>query len=237
MHTWARVFTATRTYESNGMAAEVLMDRSALFWDKVAERYSKRPIADEAAYERKLQVTREYFRPDMQVLELGCGTGSTAISHAPYVKHILAIDISSKMIEIAQRKADERNIHNVTFKCSTLDECNVPDQTLDAVLGLNVLHLLQNKEEAIAKIHGMLKPGGIFVTSTACIGDTMKLLKVIASLGYFVRLMPLVKVFTTQELQASLTDAGFKIDYQWLPGRNKAIFIVAKRAAAQAANE
>ena len=59
------------------------MNQSAKFWDKIAERYSRRPIADEAAYHRKLQVTREYFHPDMQVLEFGCGTGSTAIEHAP----------------------------------------------------------------------------------------------------------------------------------------------------------
>jgi len=51
------------------------MDQSARFWDKIAERYSKRPIADEAAYQKKLQVTREYFRPDMEVLEFGGGIG------------------------------------------------------------------------------------------------------------------------------------------------------------------
>ncbi len=133
----------------------------------MADRYSKQPIADEAAYQKKLQVTREYFRPDMEVLELGCGTGSTAIKHAPYVKHILAIDISSKMIEIAQGKADVEKVENVTFEQSTIEELSVSDQTLDAVLGLSILHLLDNKEEIIAKVHKMLKPGGIFVTSTA----------------------------------------------------------------------
>ena len=75
------------------------------FWDRIAERYSKRPVADEAAYQKKLQVTREYFQPDMAVLEFGCGTGSTTITHSPYVRHIRAIDISSKMIEIAKGKA------------------------------------------------------------------------------------------------------------------------------------
>ncbi len=91
------------------------MYQSTKFWDKIAERYSKQPIADEAAYQKKLEVTREYFRPDMEVLEFGCGTGSTAINHAPYVKHIHAIDISSKMIEIAQGKADAEKVTNVTF--------------------------------------------------------------------------------------------------------------------------
>ena len=79
------------------------MYQEASFWDRHAEGYSKRPIADDAAYQKKLKVTREYFQPDMEVLEFGCGTGSTAISHAPFVKHIRATDISSKMIEIARR--------------------------------------------------------------------------------------------------------------------------------------
>lgn len=206
------------------------MDQSVKFWDKIAERYSKQPIADEAAYQKKLQVIREYFCSDMEVLEFGCGTGSTAINHAPYVKHIQAIDISSKMIEIAQSKADTENIQNVTFKRSTIDEFSVPDQTFDAVLGLSILHLLDNKEEVIAKVNKMLKPGGIFVTSTSCIGDTMRFFKVIAPIGKFFGLIPLVKVFTTIELEASLAKVGFVIDYQWQPGKNKAVFIVAKKA-------
>ncbi len=208
-----------------------MRDQSAQFWDKIALRYSKSPIADEAAYQKKLQVTREYFQPEMEVLEIGCGTGSTAITHAPYVKHIRAIDISSKMIEIALGKADAQQINNITFEQSTIDELSVPDQTLDVVLGLSILHLLENREEVISRVHNMLKPGGIFVTSTACLGDTMlRFIKLIAPIGKFLGLMPLVKVFSAQELEASLTNAGFEIDYNWQPGKGKAVFIVAKKA-------
>lgn len=212
------------------MEAKIAMDQSAKFWDKIAERYSKRPIADEVAYQKKLQVTREYLRPDMEVLEFGCGTGSTAITHAPWVKHIHAIDISSKMIEIAQGKADAENIENITFRSSSIDEFSVPDQSLDVVLGLSILHLLDNWEEVVVRVHKMLKPGGIFISSTACLGDSMKFFKVVAPIGKFVRLMPLVKVITTRELEQTLTDVGFEMDYQWQPGKNKAVFIVARKA-------
>ena len=208
------------------------MDQSAKFWDKIAERYSKKPVADELAYQKKLKVTREYFRPYMEVLEFGCGTGSTAITHAPYVKHIQAIDISSKMIEIAQGKAGAGNIENVTFKRSTIDEISVPSQTLDAVLGLSVLHLLDNRDEIIARVHKMLKPGGIFVTSTACIGDMRFFnifFKIVAPIGKFLGLLPLLKVFTSRELEVSFTNAGFDIDYQWQPGKNRGVFIVARK--------
>jgi len=206
------------------------MNPSAKFWDKIANRYSKRPVADEASYQEKLRVTRTYFRPDVEVLEFGCGTGSTAINHSPYVGHIHAIDVSSKMIEIAQAKADEGNVSNVTFEQSTIEGVSVSDQSLDAVLGLSILHLLENKEGAIEKVHRMLKAGGVFVTSTTCLGDSLKFFKLIAPVGKLFGLMPLLKVFTTAELVASLTDAGFEIDHQWQPGKGKAVFIVAKKA-------
>jgi len=205
------------------------MDQSDKFWDKIAERYSKQPIADEAEYQKKLQVTRQYFRPDMAVFEFGCGTGSTAIIHAPYVKHILAIDISSKMIDIAQGKADAENIHNITFERATIDEFNVPDGSLDVVMGFSILHLLDNKEQVISQVHKMLKPGGIFVTSTVCLNNWMKLIKFVVPIGRLLGVMPLVKVFTAEELVASFTSAGFEIDYQWQPGQNKSAFIVAKK--------
>ncbi len=206
------------------------MKYSAKFWDRVAQRYSKRPIADEAAYQKKLQLTRDYLRPGMEVLELGCGTGSTAILHAPCVKHILAIDISSNMIEIARVKAGAEEIENITFERSAIEELDVHDRSLDAVLALSVLHLLSDWQAVISRVHNMLKRGGIFVTSTACIGDSMKFFKIVAPIGKFFGLMPLVKVFTTKELEESISDAGFKIDCQWQPGKNKAVFIVARKA-------
>ena len=205
------------------------MDQSAKFWDRMAKRYSNQPVADETTYQKKLEITRNYLRPDMEVLEFGCGTGSTAIAHAPHVKHIQAIDISSKMLEIAQGKADASEIKNVTFECSSIDRISVPEQTMDAVLGLSILHLLDDRDEAIARVYEMLKPGGVFVSSTACLGDTMKFFKIIAPIGKFLGLMPLLRIFSARELEDSLTDAGFEIDYDWKPGKNKGVFIVAKK--------
>jgi len=207
------------------------MAPSAKFWDRIAGRYARQPIADEASYQTKLQVTRSYFRPDMEVLEFGCGTGSTAISHAPHVRHIHAIDISSKMLDIARAKADAAGVTNVTFQRAAIDDFSVPDGTYDVVLGLSILHLVENKEAVIARVYGMLKPGGVFVTSTACLGDSMKYLKFVAPIGRALGLMPLVRVFTATELEKSLTDAGFAIDHRWHPGKGKAVFIVAKKAA------
>ena len=206
------------------------MTPSAEFWDRIAERYARKPVADEEAYQKKLAITREYLRPEMKLFEFGCGTGSTAIVHAPHVAHIDAIDISSMMINIAQRKAEAAGIDNVRFAVSSIEEFDAERASYDVVLGLSILHLVEHKEEIIARVHRMLKPGGIFVTSTACIGDANIFLRLMVPLARLLGLAPLVKVFTTRNLVKAITNAGFTIDQQWSPGKNKALFLVAVKA-------
>jgi ubiquinone/menaquinone biosynthesis C-methylase UbiE len=207
------------------------MTRDSKFWNKRADKYSQRPVSDEATYRKKLEITREYFRPDMEVLEIGCGTGSTAIAHAPYVRHILATDFSSRMIEIARDRALAAGVDNVSFEARPADENDAPDATVDAVMAHNLLHLLDDRDRAIADVHRMLKPGGVFVTSTACLGDMMFLFRLIIPVGRFLRLFPMVKVFSAAELKESLESAGFEIDYEWQPKKNAAVFIVCRKLA------
>lgn len=210
------------------------MDRSSRFWDRIAERYSRRPVADEASYQKKLAITREYLRPEMEVLEFGCGTGSTALVHAPHVKHLHAIDVSSRMIEIARGKAEAAGVENLSFECAEIDSFRAPESRYDAVMGLSILHLVADREKVIAKVHEMLKPGGLFVTSTPCLGDTMKFFKIVGPIGAFLGLIPRVSVFTADELEHSMTGTGFAIDYEWQPARGKAVFLVTKKAGGEA---
>ena len=201
---------------------------NSFFWNRIAKYYSKQPVGDEAAYQKKLQITRDYLEPHMEVLEFGCGTGSTAIAHAPFVKHILATDFSSGMIEIAQAKAEAQNIENITFQHISMDDLNLPDETLDAVMGHSILHLLDNWRDVIARVHGTLKPGGVFITSTACIAGTMPYFRFITPFMRLIGLTP--QIFTIKELEQILTTAGFKIDHQWQPVEGQSVFIVAKKA-------
>ncbi|WP_165495686.1 class I SAM-dependent methyltransferase [Marinobacter halodurans] len=147
------------------------MKKPKEFWDKAAPRYARSPVRDEPTYQRKLAVTQGYFRPDWQVLEFGCGTGSTAIHHAPHIQHILATDISGRMLEIAEQKARDAGITNIRFQQGTLDSLDLAGERFDAVLGLNILHLLEDVEATVCRVRDALKPGGIFVSSSALIAD------------------------------------------------------------------
>lgn len=134
------------------------------------------------------------------------------------------------MLEIAQDKANVAGVENITFVRSSIDEFSLDDQSLDVVMALSILHLLEDRNSAIAKVYQLLRPGGVFVTSTICLGDSMlKYLAVIARLGRPFGLMPLLKTFSATDLIASFAAAGFEIDHEWQPGNSKAVFVVAKK--------
>jgi ubiquinone/menaquinone biosynthesis C-methylase UbiE len=205
------------------------MTRSKKFWDRIAKRYAKKPVGNEAAYQRKLSKTREYFRPDMEVLEIGCGTGSTAIAHAPYVRHIRATDISDRMIEIAKNKARSAGVENVSFEVCGIEDLVVASESVDAVLALSLLHLLEDRQAAIAQIHEMLRPGGIFVSNTVCLGDNMRWFRFVAPIGRWLGVFPLLRIFTGSELEAGVRGAGFEIEHAWQPDK-AVVFIIARRS-------
>ena len=206
------------------------MVQPSRFWDRHAKGYAKRPVADEAAYRKKLQVTQDYLEQNMEVLELACGTGTTAIHHAPFVKHILAVDISRNMIEIARARAVAENVENITFKQSSIAELCVQDATFDVVMAHSILHLLESKEAAIAETYRMLKPGGAFVSSTFCPEGIIRALRVVLPIGRILGFLPRVNFFTAEELVGNLKDAGFRIEHYWQPEKGKAVFIVAIKA-------
>ena len=87
----------------------------ARIWNRFAAGYAKRPVDDPEAYQIKLDKTAALMRPDMKVLEFGCGTGTTALYHAEWVAQIDALDFSSEMISIARSKANTAGIGNVSF--------------------------------------------------------------------------------------------------------------------------
>jgi len=198
-------------------------------WNRFAKRYEKSPVSNEAAYREKLEITRTYFTPESEVLEFGCGTGTTAVSHAPFVKHIDAIDVSSKMLDFARGKADAAGVSNISFVCANIEKYAERGTVYDVIMGHSILHLLEDKEAVIATVYSMLKPDGIFISSTVCIGGSNAFMRATLMIGRRLNVLPLVRFFSVEDLVQSLTGAGFTIEQQWLPEKSDAVFIVAKK--------
>lgn len=204
------------------------MKDSKEFWDKTAEKYIKSPLKDEATYQKKLAITREFLRSDSKVLEFGCGSGATAIFHAPHVKHVIATDISDKMIEAAKRKAVEAGVKNIAFEQGTLDSLNFQNESFDAVLGLNVLHLLEDVDGAITRVNQILRKDGVFVSSTSLIAEINFAFRWLISGMQLIGLAPYVSRITKCYLISKLMTSGFAIEREWQIS-HESVFIVARK--------
>lgn len=204
------------------------MINSQKFWNKNANKYAKSVIKDEATYQKKLAITQQYLNKNSVVLEFGCGSGSTAIIHAPYVKQILATDISDKMIEIGQKKANDYDIKNITFQQNTIDKLVHQQQEFDVILGLNILHLLEDIDSSISHVNKLLKDNGLFISSTSLLGEVNIVFRWLIALMQFVGLAPYVCVLTKKQLISKLIKTGFSIELEW-QSNNESVFIVAKK--------
>jgi len=105
-------------------------------------------------------------------LDFGCATGIKTLELAGDVREIQGIDISPKMVAAAKRNAVKREVQNVNFAQATIFERRFEEEAFDVILAFGILHLLKNLPQALQRINELLKPGGWFISSTACIGDS-----------------------------------------------------------------
>jgi 2-polyprenyl-3-methyl-5-hydroxy-6-metoxy-1,4-benzoquinol methylase len=206
------------------------MVSSEKFWDKKAEGYAASPISNMDAYNHTMDLTRAHLETSDRVLEVGCGTGSTALLLAENVAHITGSDISGNMIQIARNKATAQNVANADFVQATLDDGALGNAGYDTVLAFNILHLLDDLPGAVSQIHKRLNPGGTFISKTVMLGDGLSLWRMVIPPMRLLGLAPPVKFLSQQQLDDTIVAAGFKIvethDY---PGSFKTRFVVAKK--------
>ena len=204
---------------------------TAEFWDRVAPGYSAQPISDAESYARKLAATQALMQSNMEVLELGCGTGSTALEHAPHVAHIEATDVSAAMIAIGRQKAECAGIDNVSFTQSSVEDFDT-NGSYDRVLALKLLHLLPDRTAALAKIHRLLKPGGLFISSTVCLADRMWFLRPVIPVMQWIGKAPYVSFVGAREMMREVAVAGFEEQDHWTHGRANSLFLIAGKVEA-----
>jgi len=211
------------------------MTANAAFWDNLAERYAAQPVANPDAFERKIAINRALMTPDDVVLGIGCGTGSLALRLAPSAKHVHGLDVSSEMVRIARGKAADQGATNVTFHVGPFDDSfgTFGAGSLDGVCAYSILHLLEDREAALARIFELLKPGGWFVSSTVCLGESWVPYPLVIGLMRMVGKAPKVSTFKVSSLVDEMRAAGFT-DIETPDVGAKVIvgFVVARKPAA-----
>lgn len=188
----------------------------ASFWNRVAARYAKAAMRDPAAYDATLARVRAHLAPADRVLELGCGTGTTAIRLADAAATITATDIAESMLDIARDRAAAAGVTNVTFAHAEAAKV-AAGAPYDAVMAFNLLHLLPDRAAALAAIRHDLRPGGLLICKTICLaepGQSWKLRLALATLLPVLQALgraPRFAQLTVAGLEAEIAAAGFEI--------------------------
>lgn len=187
------------------------MQSSKLFWDRVAPKYAEKPISNPDAYQETLARTRSYLGRDDSVLELGCGTGSTALTLSDAVAEILGTDISSGMIDIAREKTRTQGIENARFMVATADDLTAAgERRFDVVMAFNLMHLVPDAEATLDDVATLLKPGGLFISKTPCLGRKLYFWPLIKAMQ-LVGKAPFVRFLKVETYDLMIEAAGFEI--------------------------
>lgn len=190
------------------------MKDQAQFWDAIAPKYATDAIRNMEAYTYTLERTRSYLKPTDKVVELGCGTGSTALLLASDTRDYLGTDISSGMIKIARDKAIDANLAGLSFEIQTIEAALDQRSTFDAVMAFNLLHLVEDIPAAFEAAHACLKPGGLMITKTPCLKSAslkFKLMFLAIPIAQALGKAPFVQMFTVAQYDQMVVDAGFEI--------------------------
>jgi len=205
------------------------MDKSEKFWDKAANTYDQEENKDEQTHNKIIERTKEYLKISDIILDYGCGTGRISNEIAGNVKLIHAIDISANMIEIAKQKADGRGIENIDYAHATLFDERYERGSYDVILVFYILHLLEDTPKVMQRINDLLKPGGLIMFATPCMGEKPFLSSVL-SLVSKIGLVPSIRSFRISELQDSIASGNFEIvETECLAQSSQEYFIVAKK--------
>lgn len=178
------------------------------FWDRVADRYATRAVGDPDAYEQTLSRVSQWLKPDHKAVELGCGTGSTALRLAEHVAEYRGTDGSSRMIEIARAKEAPAHLRFDAVDASDALSGSSPD----VVLAFNLLHLLEDLPATLVQIRDALPTGGLFISKTPCLAGKWWLRPIIGAMQIVGKAPAPVAYLRADPLVRAVENAGFVIE-------------------------
>ena len=190
-------------------------------FNRAARIYDKSPFIK--AYQRQTQIiviNKMQIEKGMNILDLGCGTGSGTIDIALKLEgtgKVKGIDLSEKMIERAKQKLAKFTYDNVEFEVGSASSLDYENH-FDYVLSTNAFHHFDRKDVIFSRIWKSLKRNGSFIIQDIC--DDYVLMKIVDLAGKIGEKAH-VGSSTSEELRKLFASADFvnieieKMKFNW----------------------
>jgi len=205
--------------------------RQQTFWDKRSKRYDDKIKKHDSLYEKTIDRTKSLLTRSGVVLDFACASGEMSIDMASHVRQVHGIDLSVKMIELATQKAHDRHVDNVAFSHMDAFDPRLAGNSFSAITAFNIFHLLDDAPSVLARLHELLKTGGLLISKTPCLGEWNRLLRVLISVAQKVGLAPTIRSFTIDQVESLVSGSNFEIfETKVWDEKNVVQWIVARKA-------
>jgi len=188
-----------------------------MFWDKIAGVYDLfENIYNKSVYQSTGKSVAKYINSTDTVLECACGTGGISIYVAPVCEKLFVSDYAEGMLRQAKKKLEK--FDNVVYKRADITALKARDNSFDAVIAGNVIHLLPDPRLALDELTRVCKDGGklIIPTYINAAGQSSRLaVKFLEILGASFK-----RQFDAESYQVFFEDLGYEnVQYEVVEGR------------------
>jgi len=181
------------------------------FWDKRSKRYDKNIKKHDSLYEKTIDSTKSLLTNSDLVLDFACASGEMSLDIAPHVKEVHGIDLSVKMIDLANQKAHDLNVENIKFNQIDVYDQRLESYSFSAILAFNIFHLVDDAPKVLARLNDLMAPGGLLISQTPCLGERGWFFKSMINLAQKLGLAPTIRSFRIPELESLVSDNNFEI--------------------------
>jgi ubiquinone/menaquinone biosynthesis C-methylase UbiE len=141
---------AAATYDA---AADHFDDEPLRFWERIGTR----------------TVARLGLPAGAHVLDVGCGTGASALPAVQAVGpdgSVLGVDLAARLLDRARAKALACGLTNVEFRLADMTALGFPDGRFDAVVSVFSIFFVPDMEGLVRELWRMVRPGGKLAVTT-----------------------------------------------------------------------
>ncbi len=142
--------------------------KAAAAYNAAADHFDDEALGLWAKYGRRT-VERLALHPGATVLDVGCGTGASAIPAAGNVGpkgKVIAVDLADRLLEIARHKAATRNLENIEFRHGDMENLGYLDQHFDAVMCVFAIFFVPDVAKQIRELWRMVRRNGQLAITT-----------------------------------------------------------------------
>jgi ubiquinone/menaquinone biosynthesis C-methylase UbiE len=142
--------------------------KAASTYNAAADHFDDGPLAFWDRYGRGT-IERLALAPGAMVLDVGCGSGASAIPAAKAVGphgHVIGIDLADRLLAIARAKAISQKLKNIEFRQGDMEKLEFSDASFDAVVCVFAIFFLPDMVKQVRELWRLIRPGGRLAITT-----------------------------------------------------------------------